>query len=283
MVITEKWDLSRLKLEFSDHLVIKHIVLDDFLDINLAKSINEEHKSIKEGLWLDYSHSSQKKTGITDKELMGNNTRLLLEDLSSQPFMEWLEELTQIKNLIPDPDLDRAGLHRIKKGGFLNVHVDEESHTKHKYWNRRLNLLLYLSSDYEPSWGGNLELWKGHGKKIIFKLKKRELIKSIEPNFNRCVIFATDDKSYHGHPTPLECPEDTARRSLAVYYYQLSDHPLPVTPTRYISLPNDSLSKRILIRFNVLILYLFALLKRYTNINDESLKKANPYINKNNS
>ena len=72
---------------------------------NHKKIIDEEHKSIKEGLWLDYSHSSQKKTGITDKELMGNNTRLLLEDLSSQPFMEWLEELTQIKNLIPDPDL----------------------------------------------------------------------------------------------------------------------------------------------------------------------------------
>ena len=137
MVITEKWDLSRLKQEFNDHQVIKHIVLDGFLDSNLAKSINEEHKSIKEDLWLDYSHSNQKKTGITAKDLMGNNSRLLLEDLSSQPFIEWLEELTQIKDLIPDHDLDRAGLHRIKKGGFLNVHVDEESHTKHKYWNRR--------------------------------------------------------------------------------------------------------------------------------------------------
>ena len=73
MVITKKWDLSRLKLEFSDHQVIKHIVLDDFLDINLAKSLNEEHKSIKEGLWLDYSHISQKKTGITVSTFKGVN------------------------------------------------------------------------------------------------------------------------------------------------------------------------------------------------------------------
>jgi len=58
---------------------------------------------------------------------------------------------------------------------------------------------------------------------------------------------------------------------------------LPVTPTRYISLPQDSLRKRILIRFNVLILYIYAVLKRYTNINDNSLKKAAPFINKNNS
>ncbi|SVD76415.1 uncharacterized protein METZ01_LOCUS429269, partial [marine metagenome] len=222
MVDLEKWDLSALKDQFGSHKIIKHIVLDDFLDERKARSLANEHKNIKEDLWLDYSHRNQKKTGITNKYLMGSNTRLLLEEISSQPFLDWLQKLTGAKNLIPDPDLDRAGLHRIKKGGYLNVHVDEESHIKYKYWKRRLNLLFYISPDYQENWGGNLEFWESKRKKIeLGGSRTKRKIDSIEPIFNRCVIFLTDDKSYHGHPAPLNCPADSARRSIAAYYYQV--------------------------------------------------------------
>jgi hypothetical protein len=33
------------------------------------------------------------------------------------------------------------------------------------------------------------------------------------------VIFSTTDFSYHGHPEPLNCPDNRSRRSLALYYY----------------------------------------------------------------
>ena len=39
------------------------------------------------------------------------------------------------------------------------------------------------------------------------------------PVFNRLLIFATLDNAYHGHPDPLTCPPDRARRSMALYYY----------------------------------------------------------------
>ena len=61
------------------------------------------------------------------------------------------------------------------------------------------------------------------------------------------LVFATDDQSYHGHPKPLRCPEDLARRSIALYYYQKVDKPLFVTPTNYMSLPGDGLGRRILL------------------------------------
>jgi hypothetical protein len=41
----------------------------------------------------------------------------------------------------------------------------------------------------------------------------------VAPLFNRMVVFATTDFSYHGHPSPLTCPEDRTRRSIAMYYY----------------------------------------------------------------
>jgi hypothetical protein len=48
-------------------------------------------------------------------------------------------------------------------------------------------------------------------------------LKSVEPVFNRCIIFNTDEDSFHGHPDPLTTPEGLSRRSLALYYYTASD------------------------------------------------------------
>ena len=268
MIELKNLDLSKLKEQFEENNVIKYIILDHFIKGNDASLIATEHEAVPPEYWLDYSHTNQIKTGLTDKSLMGKNTRLLIEELSSSVFLEWLSGLTGFKDLIVDPKLDRAGLHKIKTNGYLNVHTDEQSHTKHKYWKRRLNLLLYLSPDYEKNWGGNLELWD---------YTNRKLIESISPEFNRCVIFATDDKSYHGHPSPLNCPENSARKSLALYYYQKTNKALPVTPTNYMSLPNDDIKKRFSIRLNVFFLYCFALLKRYTKLDDEYIKRISSY------
>ena len=269
MIELKNLDLSKLKEQFEENNVIKYIILDHFVTGNYASLVAKEHKEVPQEYWLDYSHTNQIKTGLTNKSLMGKNSRLLIEELSSSIFLEWLSGLTGFEDLIVDPELDRAGLHKIKKNGYLNVHTDEQSHTQHKYWKRRLNLLLYLSPDYEKSWGGNLELWDD---------RNRRPIESISPEFNRCVIFATDNKSYHGHPSPLNCPENSARRSLALYYYQKTNKALPVTPTNYMSLPNDDIKKRFSIRLNVFFLYCFALLKRYTKLDDEFFKKISSFL-----
>ena len=44
-------------------------------------------------------------------------------------------------------------------------------------------------------------------------------IKKFKPIFNRIAIFSTTDFSYHGHPDPLNCPENKSRKSIALYYY----------------------------------------------------------------
>jgi hypothetical protein len=40
----------------------------------------------------------------------------------------------------------------------------------------------------------------------------------VEPIFNRAVIFSIEDAP-HGHPIPLNTPEDVYRYSLALYYF----------------------------------------------------------------
>lgn len=62
----------------------------------------------------------------------------------------------------------------------------------------------------EKKYGGNLEFWNKSMKKPS---------KTIQPNFNTMVIFSTNDFTNHGHPNPLNCPDNISRKSLATYYF----------------------------------------------------------------
>jgi hypothetical protein len=44
-------------------------------------------------------------------------------------------------------------------------------------------------------------------------------VQSIDPIFNRMVVFNTTSHSYHGQPDPIRHPQGEARRSIALYYY----------------------------------------------------------------
>ncbi len=117
--------------------------------------------------------------------------------------------MTGIEGLIADPHFEGGGLHQIERGGHLKVHADFNRHP-HTQLDRRLNVLVYLNRDWQPEYGGALELWN------------RDMSRSeaqILPYFNRCVVFSTTSTSFHGHPEPLNCPEGRTRKSLALYYY----------------------------------------------------------------
>ena len=49
-------------------------------------------------------------------------------------------------------------------------------------------------------------------------MEPKELVKTIEPKFNRAILFDTTQNSWHGLPQPLMCPSDRYRKSIAVYY-----------------------------------------------------------------
>ncbi len=47
----------------------------------------------------------------------------------------------------------------------------------------------------------------------------RARLSRIAPEFNRAVIFTTNDRTPHGFPEPLLCPQGETRKSLQLYYY----------------------------------------------------------------
>jgi hypothetical protein len=189
-----------------------HIVMDDFLPVSVLDAVLGEFPTPQALDWRTYENREEKKLASKSEGQLGNATRLLLYQLNSSPFLSFLENLTGIQGLLPDPHFWGGGLHQIQPGGYLKVHVDFNNYKRLNAL-RRLNLLIYLNKDWSEEYGGNLELWNQD---------MSTCVQRILPIFNRCVIFGTTDTSYHGHPEPLTCPPDRTRKSLAMYYYTSS-------------------------------------------------------------
>jgi len=265
-------DLDRLSHEadaqadsFTSAVPYPHIVIDDFLSEEACDALLEEFEMPSEaGGWGHYVHYNERKLGATQLDRMGPQTQAIVAALSTQEFLDWLEKITGIDSLIPDPDLDGGGLHKIERGGFLNVHVDFLAHTTHRNWSRQLNLLLYLNRDWEESYGGALELWDANMERKV---------QEVAPLFNRCVIFHTAPGSYHGHPTPLSCPADRSRKSLALYYFRDEGTPQRLRPTHYMARPDDPFWKHGLVAADRLALRVYAVLKRYAGLGDSTIHR----------
>jgi hypothetical protein len=186
-----------------------HAVMDDLLPVAFADQVLDEFPAPDRGIWWEFDSERERKLATKDESSMGEATRHLFAEFNSAAFIDFLEELTGIEGLVPDPHLSGGGLHQIRCGGHLSIHADFNRHPRTDL-ERRLNVLFYLNRDWEESYGGALELWSED---------MRACEARILPLFNRCVVFSTGDTSFHGHPDPLTCPPERTRKSMALYYY----------------------------------------------------------------
>lgn len=186
-----------------------HIVIDDFLPAPVLEALMASFPDPDHMDWQRYDSSRELKLAMTEQDPLPPFVRQVLSEFNSATMIDFLEGLTGMQGLIPDPHFWGGGLHQIERGGHLDVHSDFNWHSR-LLLDRRINLLLYLNEDWNPDWGGALELWN----RDMTECRQR-----IDPIANRCVVFSTTDTSFHGHPEPLACPPDRTRRSLALYYY----------------------------------------------------------------
>ncbi len=200
---------GELRKQFSVAEPFPHLVLDDFLPTEFIRAIVDNFPAKSEASVYHTVPHQQGKRGYRPQNLGDNPCRHYLPLFNSPPVVKFLETVTGIKPLLIDPSFLGGGLHEIDPGGKLAVHSDFNLH-KELNLQRRINMLIYLNESWEANYAGNLELWDG---------ELSQCVKSIAPIFNRCVIFATDLKSFHGHPETLSCPEHMTRRSIALYYY----------------------------------------------------------------
>jgi hypothetical protein len=186
-----------------------HIVFDNFFDPALLELILEEFPKPGAIRWQKFDNAQEIKLASATEASFGPATRLLLYHLNSATFLKFLSSITGIDKLIADPLFEGGGLHQIVRGGKLGVHADFNKHSEFGL-DRRLNLLLYLNKDWREDYGGHLQLWDKEMTRCEAK---------VSPIFNRVMIFGTTDFTYHGHPDPLQTPEGTTRKSIALYYF----------------------------------------------------------------
>lgn len=249
-------EVDRLKSEYASAAPFPHVVIDAFLQSDVAKRAGKEFPPLTDD-WIGYMHVNENKYANIEPMTWGPTLQALLDELQSQSFISFLEELTGIQGLLPDHELAGGGLHQSIRGGYLNVHADFTVHPRRRDWQRRVNVLVYFNEEWSDEWGGHLELWDRHMQRCEAR---------ISPLENRAVIFTTASDSFHGHPVPMRCPDGVARQSLALYYFTAEEAPL-VRSTEYRARPGDG-TRALAIWTDKVALRLFDYAKRRFGISD---------------
>jgi len=210
---------EQLREGYLDASPYPHIVIDDFLPKYQAEKILDVFPEPSSEIWLDWklrdTIHQPKKQGIGHASRLNGVSPYLLNVLNtfnSYPFLNFLEKLTGIEKLLPDPCFVGGGLHQTLTGGKLAIHTDFNNYSKLSLY-RRVNVIFFLNKEWQPEYNGNLELWSKGGE---------EIVRSVEPFFNRIAIFTTTKHSPHGHPVPLNTPKEITRKSLALYFYTVN-------------------------------------------------------------
>ena len=144
-----------------------------------------------------------------------------------------IAELLGIDSLIADASLYAGGFSMMAQGDFLNPHIDNSHDGEQKLY-RVLNLLYYITPEWEESYGGNLELWEPG-------LRNRN---QIHAKYNRLVIMETHTASWH---SVSKVNHDGLRCCVSNYYF--SESPLFSSKnyrhvTTFEARPEESAGKR---------------------------------------
>lgn len=183
--------------------------IDDLLPKKLALKIYEKFPNTTETI----QRKSIREKKFTAFQMDKYNA--LLEEViyafQDKKIVTLISEICNIKNAYPDEYLYAGGLSLMEKDNFLNPHLDN-SHDKDRNKWRVLNLLYYVTPNWELDFGGNLEIWpKGLDKKQT----------TITSKFNRLVVMATHKKSWH---SVSKVTANKVRCCISNYYF--SDEPL---------------------------------------------------------
>lgn len=205
-------DEDALRASFREGRPFRHIVIPQLLRTDFLQEVCAAYPTYAEAKLLADTEfrrvNENLKLQITDSERLPEPIRTLHWILASAEFRTRLARITGIENLLADPTLRGAGMHMMGRGGRLDVHVDFNVLRESQLY-RRLNILVYLCEDWDPAWGGAVDLWDRD---------VRKLAASHPPEAGRCLIFNTSEHSWHG-VTPISCPPGRTRNSFAAYYY----------------------------------------------------------------
>jgi Rps23 Pro-64 3,4-dihydroxylase Tpa1-like proline 4-hydroxylase len=189
-----------------------HLVLDNLFPAEILDKVLAESTSLSKSKWVHEDLARMIKSNLRSAVDLDEEAFRFTAFLHSAGFLYFLSECTGIQALLPDPYLTGAGFHMIGEGGRFDVHADRNT-DHHSGMLRRIVMLIYLNKCWKPEYGGQLELWDTNGVRCE---------KSIEPIFNRTVIFQIGDNNFHA-VRPVAPGRGITRRSFAAYFHTVGE------------------------------------------------------------
>ena len=204
-----------LNSEFLVAEPFNHIVIDNFWEEDIAEELYNEFPEYDDNkVWnAHYNNAIENKKACNHWDKFPKTTYKAFNFLGSNEFIENVRTVASRPDLVMDFGLHGGGWHAHMNGGNLNMHLDYNVHPKLGL-QRKLNIIVYMSKDWYPEFGGGLELWS-HDEETN---QPKAHVKTVDIKFNRAVLFDTTQNSWHGLPLPLSCPDDMVRQSMAAYY-----------------------------------------------------------------
>ncbi len=196
--------LGRTRLEYADQIYAKLVAcqlemqsafarrdriqscyIDDLLAEDTARAIHAAFPLTQE-MRLLKSLRERKSVGI-QLDQFNPVIEEIIYAFQDPRVVALISDITGIKPLLPDSLLYAGGISAMGEGDFLNPHLDN-SHDRDRTNYRVLNLLYYVSPDWKPEFGGDLELWDNG---------LRQPCRRIPYQFNRFVLMITNQTSLH--------------------------------------------------------------------------------------
>jgi len=206
----------------------RHLAIEGFLDALACQRILDGFPRFEDRYALNEMGEVGGKAVRMNVRDVSDAYRDLDRYLQTREFLDFISQVTGIPDLLYDADYIGGGTHENRNGQSLDAHIDFNYHPSER-WHRRLNLLLYLNPRWSREWGGCLQLYADPRVDATPSV-------TVVPAFNRCVIFETSERSWHGfdeirlpvddHPVP------PSRRSIALYFYT-SERPQAETADRH--------------------------------------------------
>lgn len=193
-----------------------HMVVEDFFQQDVLKQLQSELVDEAVNFRKFFGDGMQTNKTISTGDDVPPMISLIAAKFASPEMLRYLEKLTGLKRLIPDPYYNTAYgyYHIVGTGGILASHVDHSRHSSLKV-PHVLNLVVYLSPDWDEKDGGSLYLYDASGKKI----EQQFVCKA-----NRAVIFACTPTAFHG-VAPISKEARRRRHSLYFAYYSVDALP----------------------------------------------------------
>lgn len=199
---------------FKEQTPFPYAVIDNFFSDEVAHTLAQEFPDSSADTFNgNYFNQIEIKRTCNMWDRFLPTTYNVFNELCSPEFLSLVSVATGTEHLYADFGLHGGGQHTHPPGGKLNVHLDYNIHPKMQL-QRKYNLLVYLNPNWQPGWGGELGLWSHDDN----TQGPKELVRLLEPVFNRAVLFDTTLNSWHGLEVPNQFPEGQDRKSLALYY-----------------------------------------------------------------